>query len=75
LKVKDRLPTLVPAGTRCWGTSRRATRRDGGETPPLERGRPARHNGEAGRDGGETPPLREHRGWCTPRKLPHQALH
>jgi putative DNA methylase len=46
-----------------------------------EGGRPARRNGAAGSDGGETPPLhthrcgtpplREHRGWYTPRKLPH----
>jgi len=67
------LPTLVPAGKKLLGHVGEAGR--GGETPPLEGGRPARHNGEAGRDGGETPPLREHRGWCTPRKLPHQALH
>ena len=35
-----------------------------------EGGRLARRNGAAGSDGGETP-LREHRGWYTPRKLPH----
>jgi hypothetical protein len=43
--------------------------RDGGETPPLEGGRPVRQSGDP--HGGETPPLREHRGWYTPRKLPH----
>jgi REP element-mobilizing transposase RayT len=35
-----------------------------------EGGRLARRNGAAGSDGGETL-LREHRGWYTPRKLPH----